>query len=58
MRGEVLPFAAVLPHLRQAREKAGWVRFRRAYIEELAARATVTGIDLAGKPAGEARSSA
>ncbi len=47
VRGEVLPFAAVLPHLRQAQEKAAWVRASRAYVEELAAQAEVTGIDLA-----------
>ncbi len=46
VRGEVLPFAAVLPHLREAREKADWVRTSRAYVEGLAARAAVTGIDL------------
>ncbi len=51
VRGEVLPFAAVLPHLRQAQEKADWVRASRAYVEELAARAEVTGIDLSERPA-------
>ncbi len=50
VRGEVLPFAAVLPHLRQAREKADWVRGSRAYVEELAARAEITGIDLTDMP--------
>lgn len=46
VRGEVLPFAAVLPHLREAQEKAGWVRASRAYVEELAGKAVVTGIEL------------
>lgn len=46
IRGEVLPFAAVLPQLREAREKADWVRASRAYVEELLAGAVVTGIDV------------
>lgn len=53
VRGEVLPFPAVLPHLREAQEKAQWVRASRAYVEELVARAELTGIDLADRPAGE-----
>ncbi len=50
VRGEVLPFSAVLPHLREAQEKAEWVRASRAYVAELAARAEVTGIDLVETP--------
>lgn len=46
VRGEVLPFSAVLPQLREAQEKAGWVRASRAYVEELAGKAVVTGIAL------------
>ncbi|MEZ5763288.1 MAG: peptidylprolyl isomerase [Xanthobacteraceae bacterium] len=57
-RGEVLPFAAVLPHLRQAQEKADWVRGSRAYVEALAARAKITGIDLSETPRAEVRQSA
>ncbi len=57
-RGEVLPFAAVLPHLRQAQEKADWVRRSRAYVEELAARAAITGVDLTETSATEAKQSA
>lgn len=57
-RGEVLPFAAVLPHLRQAQEKADWVRGSRAYVEALAARAEITGIDLSEAPQAEVRQSA
>lgn len=46
VRGDVLPFAAVLPHLRQAQEKAHWVRASRAFVEGLVSAATITGIDL------------
>ncbi|MCB1445571.1 MAG: peptidyl-prolyl cis-trans isomerase [Rhizobiaceae bacterium] len=56
--GEILPFAAVLPHLRQAREKADWFRASRAYVEELATRYAVTGVDFHEHPAGKARLSA
>ena len=58
VRGEVLPFAAVLPHLRQAQEKADWVRGSRAYVEALAARAEITGIDLSETLTAEVRQSA
>ena len=57
-RGEVLPFCAVLPHLRQAQEKAAWVRASRAYIEELALQVSVTGIDFAAPLPGAAQASA
>ena len=46
VRGEVLPFSVVLPHLREAQEKAGWVRASRAFIAELTGKAVVTGIEL------------
>jgi len=55
IRGDVLPFTAVLPHLREAQEKADWVRASRAYINELSARAEVTGIDLAEHSATHSR---
>lgn len=55
VRGEVLPFTAVLPHLREAQEKADWVRASRAYVEELATKAVVTGIDLTETPKTEAK---
>lgn len=58
VRGQILPFTTVLPHLREAQEKASWVRASRAYVEELAAQAEVTGIDLADRPAQKARLSA
>ncbi|MBV2143595.1 peptidyl-prolyl cis-trans isomerase [Falsochrobactrum sp. TDYN1] len=50
VRGEVLPFSTVLPHLREAQEKADWVRASRIYVQELAAQAEVTGIDFAEMP--------
>lgn len=58
VRGEVLPFSAVMPHLREAQEKANWVHASHAYIEELAARADVTGVDLSARSVKEARLSA
>lgn len=50
VRGEVLPFEAVLPHLRAAQEKAAWVRASRTFAESLIKRTDVTGIDLADAP--------
>lgn len=46
VRGQVLPFESVLPRLREAEEKAAWLRAARAFSTELAARATVTGVSL------------
>lgn len=46
-RGEVLPFASVLPQLREAAEKAAWVRASRDFAAALADAATITGITLA-----------
>lgn len=45
-RGQVLPFDAVLPRLRDAEEKAAWLRAARAFTAELAACATITGVHL------------
>ncbi len=45
-RGEVLPFDAVLPHLREAQEKLAWLSASRAMVAELAARAQVIGVSL------------
>ncbi|MCZ0962344.1 peptidylprolyl isomerase [Paracoccus benzoatiresistens] len=45
--GAVLPFEVVLPLLREAHEKAAWLRASRDLIADLAARAQVVGIDLA-----------
>lgn len=58
VRGQILPFDAVLPQLREAQEKAGWVRASRAYVEKLAAQAAVTGIELAETLSKEERRSA
>lgn len=44
--GAVLPFSAVAPRLRAAAEKAAWVRAARAFTDQLAAEARVTGIAL------------
>lgn len=46
-RGEVLPFEAVRPHLREAQEKSAWVRASRDFTAALVARAHVTGIAMA-----------
>lgn len=46
-RGAVLPFSAVLPRLREAHEKAAWVRASRAFVENLSAGAEVSGVTLA-----------
>ncbi|RQP04642.1 MAG: peptidase [Paracoccus sp. BP8] len=43
-RGEVLPFAAVLPQLRQAHDKAAWLRASRAYVDRLVAGARISGV--------------
>lgn len=45
-RGEVLPFASVLPRLHEAAEKAAWIRASRAFAESLAVDARVEGISL------------
>lgn len=58
VRGEVLPFSAVLPQLREAQEKTGWVRASRAYIAELTAQSAITGIDLSESHETEVRASA
>lgn len=42
--GAVLPFEAVEPGLRAALEKSEWVRASRAFVDQLAAQAEVTGI--------------
>lgn len=49
-KGQVLPFERVLPQLREAQEKAEWMRAGRAYMERLAADATIAGIDLTDAP--------
>ncbi|MFV0292621.1 MAG: peptidylprolyl isomerase [Paracoccus sp. (in: a-proteobacteria)] len=44
--GEVLPFDSVLPQLRIAEEKAGWVRASRDFAAGLLDKADVTGVSL------------
>lgn len=46
-RGEVLPFEAVLPQLREAQEKVGWVQASRGYAAGLLARAELSGVSIA-----------
>lgn len=45
--GEVLPFAAVLPQLRAAREKAAWVAASRQFVAGLVATAEISGVQMA-----------
>lgn len=45
-QGEVLPFATVLPQLREAHDKAAWVRASRDFVAVLIATADIVGIDL------------
>jgi peptidyl-prolyl cis-trans isomerase C len=45
--GQVLPYDTVRPKIAQALEKAAWARASKAFIEQLAARATITGASLA-----------
>ncbi|MFV0490586.1 MAG: peptidylprolyl isomerase [Pseudorhodobacter sp.] len=45
-RGEVLPFASVLPQLRMAQEKSAWVRASRDYTAALLEQAEITGVTL------------
>lgn len=45
-RGAVLPFEAVLPGLREAHDKAAWLRASRDFVAALVARAEVVGIRL------------
>ncbi len=44
--GAVLPFETVAPRIRAMLEKAEWVRAARDFIESLAGKAEVTGVDL------------
>ena len=50
VRGAVLPFESVLPGLREAQEKAEWVKAGRRYMSALADQATITGIDVNDTP--------
>jgi peptidyl-prolyl cis-trans isomerase C len=44
--GAVLPFEAVRRKIAEAMEKAAWSAGARAFLDELVARATITGVDL------------
>lgn len=44
--GEVLPFEAVLPHLRAAQEKAAWIHASKSFIAKLVASADITGVQI------------
>lgn len=46
-KGNVLDFETVQPRLREAQEKAAWVRASRAFAENLLARAEVVGVAMA-----------
>ncbi|MBC7147432.1 MAG: peptidylprolyl isomerase [Thioclava marina] len=45
--GAPLPYETVRPRISEAMEKAAWTRAVRAYVAELAARAEISGVDLA-----------
>jgi peptidyl-prolyl cis-trans isomerase C len=45
--GQALPYETVRPKIAQALEKAAWARASKAFIEQIAARATITGASLA-----------
>lgn len=49
--GAILPFRSILPRLREAQEKAAWIRASQAFVAALAARAEITGIDLSAEMA-------
>lgn len=51
--GAVLPFAAVLPRLREAAEKAAWTRAAHDFAERLIAGAQIEGVRLTPEPARE-----
>lgn len=45
MQGQVLPFEAVLPHLKEAHEKVAWLRACHAFISRLVSTAEVIGLE-------------
>lgn len=55
-RGQVLPFETVLPYLKEAHEKADWVRKGRDYMQRLVQEADIQGIDMTDAPWVSARS--
>lgn len=51
-RGDVLPFPVVLPHLREAHDKAEWARASRDFVASLVAGASIEGIGFETEAAG------
>ncbi|MDP7149683.1 MAG: peptidylprolyl isomerase [Paracoccaceae bacterium] len=45
-KGQILPFEAVKPHIRDALEKKAWTISARNYVSQLKAAATISGADL------------
>ncbi|HLS17809.1 MAG TPA: peptidylprolyl isomerase [Paenalcaligenes sp.] len=48
--GQPLPFETVLPQLREAKEKAHWIRASKAFMNDLLERSEVIGIDMGLSP--------
>lgn len=48
--GQPLPFEAILPKLREAKEKAHWIRASRNFMNELLNQSEVKGIDMSLSP--------
>lgn len=46
--GDVLPFEAVQPRIKDAMEKAGWSRAAREFVDGLVAKAEIQGVDFDG----------
>lgn len=49
-RGQTLPFETVLPYLKEAQDKAHWVRAGKGYMQKLVQAADIVGIDMADTP--------
>lgn len=50
IKGETLPFESVRPRLREAQEKAEWVKAGRRYMDGLIAQSQIDGIDMHSAP--------
>jgi len=48
--GQPLPFETVLPQLREAKEKAHWIRASRKFMDELLKQSEIVGIDMGLSP--------
>lgn len=55
-RGDVLPFDSVLPHLREAHDKAEWARASRDFVADLLSGSQIDGVafEIAATPTGRA----